>query len=153
MIVHTKGQPTEDGIYLVRVSNPSSEWDGEKWVPKPDAGELHVAEALVFADNSIIWSWLGSDYDNFGVDPIARYELELICRLDLDKIAEGAQTDRLAPIWGARFRKKSGSWWEGRLVGTYSTQQTPEGYCIQLDNVENGPVQIYPASALEPVPR
>lgn len=50
---------------------------------------------------------------------------------------------------GDRVRKHSGSWWEGRVVGYYSTKQTPRGYCVQLD-VPNGPVQIYPEAALEP---
>jgi len=52
---------------------------------------------------------------------------------------------------GTIVRKKSGSWWEGRVVGRYSTEQTPDGYCVQLDR-PNGPVQIYPASALEVSP-
>lgn len=49
---------------------------------------------------------------------------------------------------GDLVRKKSGSWWEGRIVGTYSTAQTPRGYAVQLDK-PFGPVQIYPESALE----
>lgn len=49
---------------------------------------------------------------------------------------------------GDLVRKKSGSWWEGRVVGTYSTTQTPRGYAVQLDK-PFGPVQIYPESALE----
>lgn len=49
---------------------------------------------------------------------------------------------------GDLVRKKSGSWWEGRVVGFYSTEQTPDGVCVQLDK-PMGPVQIYPASALE----
>lgn len=49
---------------------------------------------------------------------------------------------------GQIVRKKSGSWWEGRVVGYYSTEQTPDGVCVQLDK-PMGPVQIYPASALE----
>ncbi|NTB01583.1 hypothetical protein [Agrobacterium tumefaciens] len=49
---------------------------------------------------------------------------------------------------GNLVRKKSGSWWEGRVVGTYSTEQTPRGYAVQLDK-PFGPVQIYPESALE----
>lgn len=49
---------------------------------------------------------------------------------------------------GDIVRKKSGSWWEGRVVGTYSTEQTPRGYAVQLDK-PFGPVQIYPESALE----
>ena len=50
---------------------------------------------------------------------------------------------------GDRVRKHSGSWWEGRIVGFYSTDQTPIGYAVQLDFVPNGPVQIYPEAALE----
>lgn len=49
---------------------------------------------------------------------------------------------------GDMVRKKSGSWWEGRIVGFYSTKQTPDGVCVQLDK-PNGPVQIYPSIALE----
>lgn len=52
---------------------------------------------------------------------------------------------------GDRVRKKSGSWWEGRVVGFYSTEQTPDGVCVQM-NKPNGPVQIYPAVALELIP-
>ena len=53
---------------------------------------------------------------------------------------------------GDRVRKHSGSWWEGKVVGTYSTRQTPEGYNVQMDMVPDGPVQIYPEAALEPAP-
>lgn len=49
---------------------------------------------------------------------------------------------------GDFVRKRSGSWWEGRVVGFYSTDQTPDGVCVQLDK-PMGPVQIYPVSALE----
>lgn len=49
---------------------------------------------------------------------------------------------------GNIVRKKNGSWWEGRVVGFYSTEQTPDGYAVQIDK-PNGPVQIYPGSALE----
>jgi hypothetical protein len=45
--------------------------------------------------------------------------------------------------------KPKGSWWQGTVVGFYSTSQTPEGYAVQLDNVKDGPVQIYPVQALE----
>lgn len=47
---------------------------------------------------------------------------------------------------GTRMRKKSGSSWQGKVVGYYST----EGYCIESER-EPGSVQIYPASALEVV--
>ncbi len=49
---------------------------------------------------------------------------------------------------GKRVKKKSGSWWEGRIVGFYSTEQTPAGYNVQLEK-PNGPVQIYPENSLE----
>lgn len=54
--------------------------------------------------------------------------------------------------FGDRVRKHSGSWWEGRIVGFYSTRQTPIGYDIQMDMVPNGPTQIYPEAALELAP-
>jgi hypothetical protein len=49
---------------------------------------------------------------------------------------------------GERVRKHSGAWWEGVVVGFYSTEQTPRGSAVQLLK-PNGPVQIYPESALE----
>ena len=52
---------------------------------------------------------------------------------------------------GTRLRKKSGSSWQGRVVGYYATSLTPVGYCIESER-EPGSVQIYPASALELVP-
>lgn len=64
----------------------------------------------------------------------------------------------LGNITGSKFKlgdkvyKPYGSWWEGTVVGFYSTQQTPVGYCVQLD-MPNGPVQIYPEKALERVPK
>lgn len=51
---------------------------------------------------------------------------------------------------GDLVRKVKGSRWGGRVVGTYSTTLTPEGYCVESDS-EHGSVQIYPASALEMV--
>lgn len=53
--------------------------------------------------------------------------------------------------FGALVGKHSGSWWEGRVVGFYSTAQTPVGYNVQLDMVPNGPVQIYPEAALSAI--
>ena len=54
-------------------------------------------------------------------------------------------------VIGTRLRKKSGSSWQGRVVGYYSTSLTRVGYCIESER-EPGSVQIYPASALEVVP-
>ena len=51
---------------------------------------------------------------------------------------------------GTRLRKKKGSSWQGRVVGYYSTALTDVGYAIESER-EPGSVQIYPASALEPI--
>ena len=50
-----------------------------------------------------------------------------------------------------KVRKKSGAKWQGVVVGTYSTELTPEGYAVESD-AHPGSVQIYPVSALEPAP-
>lgn len=51
---------------------------------------------------------------------------------------------------GARLRKRSGSQWQGLVVGFYTSSLTSNGYCIESEN-EKGSVQIYPESALEEV--
>lgn len=51
---------------------------------------------------------------------------------------------------GDKVRKKSGSEWQGLVVGFYSTNLTPEGYCVESES-HSGSVQIYPASALKKV--
>ena len=49
---------------------------------------------------------------------------------------------------GDTVRKTKGSKWQGKIVGQYSTELTPNGYAVESDT-ETGSVQIYPASALE----
>lgn len=49
-----------------------------------------------------------------------------------------------------RVRKTSGSEWQGRICGTYSTALTPEGYAVESE-AHAGSVQIYPDKALEAV--
>ena len=53
---------------------------------------------------------------------------------------------------GDRVRKKSGSKWQGVVVGEYSTELNPEGYAVESES-HAGSVQIYPASALELIQR
>lgn len=53
---------------------------------------------------------------------------------------------------GDRVQKIKGSAWRGHVVGTYSTGLTPEGYNVESEN-EPGSVQLYPAAALETLPR
>lgn len=52
---------------------------------------------------------------------------------------------------GDLVRKRSGSAWQGRVVGEYSTALTPDGYAVESD-CHPGSVQIYPAKALEAAP-
>ena len=49
---------------------------------------------------------------------------------------------------GDHVKKKSGSEWEGVVVGWYSTTLTPEGYAVESSS-HKGSVQIYPVGALE----
>lgn len=51
---------------------------------------------------------------------------------------------------GDLVKKSTGSEWVGRVVGCYSTEQTPEGYAVESSAHRNS-VQIYPAKALEAV--
>jgi hypothetical protein len=52
---------------------------------------------------------------------------------------------------GDRVRKIRGSSWNGIVVGFYSTELTPIGYCVESER-EKGSVQIYPEGALELTP-
>jgi dihydrofolate reductase (trimethoprim resistance protein) len=49
---------------------------------------------------------------------------------------------------GDYVKKTKGSEWHGIIVGTYSTELTPEGYAVE-SFYELGSVQIYPAAALQ----
>lgn len=51
-------------------------------------------------------------------------------------------------VIGDHVWKVKGSQWQGKVVGTYSTELTPEGFCVESD-FHKGSVQLYPASALE----
>lgn len=87
-----------------------------------------------------------------GMAPTSTFELTMRHFQDLGREIEEALQRECRDGWafklGQRVRKHSGSWWEGRVVGFYSTEQTPRGYCVQLEQ-PNGPVQIYPEKALE----
>lgn len=49
---------------------------------------------------------------------------------------------------GSKVEKISGARWRGYVVGFYSTELTPFGYCVE-SIFEQGSVQIYPESALK----
>ncbi|WP_375165804.1 hypothetical protein [Rhizobium hidalgonense] len=48
---------------------------------------------------------------------------------------------------GDRVSKATGSSWNGHIVGFYSTELTPIGYCVESER-EPGSVHIYPEAAL-----
>ncbi len=48
---------------------------------------------------------------------------------------------------GDHVTKIKGSSWTGHVVGFYSTDLTPVGYCIESEN-EPGSIQIYPEAAI-----
>jgi len=67
------------------------------------------------------------------------------------EVARPAQTAPLGKFrMGDLVKKSTGSEWEGRVVGTYSTEQTKEGYAVESSAHRNS-VQIYPVTALEAV--
>lgn len=80
---------------------------------------------------------------------VAEFWRDLARRFDPN---EDEMKPEMKPDWkfavGDRVRKKSGSAWQGRIVGWYSTALTPFGYCVESE-CHAGSVQIYPANALE----
>lgn len=68
--------------------------------------------------------------------------------LDAAPIAQTAPQGKFR--MGDLVKKSTGSEWEGRVVGWYSTTMTPEGYAVESE-AHAGSVQIYPAKALEAV--
>lgn len=63
-----------------------------------------------------------------------------------DRSDDALAEDRAFKL-GDRVEKISGSSWCGKVVGTYATSLTPEGYAVESER-EPGSVQIYPAKAL-----
>jgi dihydrofolate reductase (trimethoprim resistance protein) len=70
------------------------------------------------------------------------------CQANLDKMYVQLENRPQTFMRGDLVRKKSGSRWQGRVVGEYSTLLTPEGYAVESDS-HAGSVQIYPVTALE----
>lgn len=70
-----------------------------------------------------------------------------------EKVAATPSVPAVAPGFklGDAVQKVKGSQWSGRVVGTYSTALTPEGYAVE-SATHAGSVQIYPAAALVAAP-
>ncbi len=78
----------------------------------------------------------------------AREMWDDISRMNSAPIAQTAPQGKFS--MGDLVKKSTGSEWEGRVVGWYSTEQTKEGYAVESSAHRNS-VQIYPVTALEAV--
>lgn len=70
--------------------------------------------------------------------------------IQLCRVSKPSTEYRMFGHW-QRVRKIKGSSWQGPIVGFYSTQLTPSGYCVMSER-EYGNVQVYPEAALEALP-
>ena len=68
--------------------------------------------------------------------------------LELPFLADKNKNSSGKFAFGSHVRKKSGSEWQGYIVGWYSTGLTPTGYAVESET-HKGSVQIYPVNALE----
>ncbi len=85
---------------------------------------------------------INDGYEALG-DLVAEYGDAILSVLRLAEAQPSAGTFKL----GDFVQKKSGSSWRGKVVGFYSTNLTPRGYCVE-SAYESGSVQIYPEAAL-----
>lgn len=104
----------------------------------------------------VTWEWLSGPEGNQVALRCACGEVGCLgwAMVTNEPLSLKAHTDLYAPrvtlARGDRVRKRSGSTWEGIVVGEYSTSLTPEGYAVE-SLYHPGSVQIYPASALKKV--
>lgn len=97
-------------------------------------------------------SWVQEEFSSGALNPAGLGQHLADVLTDLVKSLRAKLTEYAPPEptfkLGDFVRKTKGSKWKGRVVGTYSTTLTPEGYAVE-SSTETGSVQIYPASALE----
>ena len=94
-------------------------------------------------------TWIDGEPSNVLLKDIA--ERSDTWRLEYAYAAPIAQTAPQGKFrMGDLMKKSTGSEWEGRVVGWYSTEQTKEGYAVESSAHRNS-VQIYPVTALEAV--
>jgi len=114
--------------------------------PQPEQGGLIKALEEIAAGEKTVWR-----DDHFEVENDMAIDYPGIAKAALDTYraalsAQGAAKFRMGDL----VKKSTGSEWEGRVVGWYSTEQTAEGYAVESSAHRNS-VQIYPAKALEAV--
>lgn len=115
---------------------PVTTIDGRTWYRDDHpAASKNADDVKAAITNAIGFEWLEG-------------ELQTVNAADLLHLAEALQAQPAGKFkLGDLVTKTKGSSWTGRVVGTYSTALTPEGYAVE-SSTEHGSVQIYPASAL-----
>lgn len=117
---------------------------GTPEAPKASIGDLTEFHVLLnWYDNEASYGSLNEGRNKL-TEYIDKWASKRAAQLDGGPGVPLAATFKL----GDRVRKTKGSQWRGRVVGTYSTALTPEGYAVE-SSTERGSVQIYPAAALE----
>lgn len=142
------------------------DWEGEDARAFQRARDLHQAALAAKPDQPAPDGLAGelghlldiNDVDDREPDGALEMPIELLKRIqtdlssNADRIAQlEAEVARLSsPTFnlGDRVRKKSGSEWEGIVVGFYKTSLNPDGVCVESE-AHAGSVQIYPAAALQ----
>ena len=98
------------------------------------------------------WLIVGGLQWSAGTDDYASARTNAAWAAWQERAARPAQTATQGKFrMGDLVKKSTGSEWQGRICGTYSTALTPEGYAVESE-AHAGSVQIYPAKALELVP-
>jgi dihydrofolate reductase (trimethoprim resistance protein) len=96
--------------------------------------------------------WNGQPRDTAATDGAdASYKYTALSAWQASRAAMDAENEALRKAGkfslGDQVHKSSGAAWSGKVVGTYTTALTPEGYCVESD-AHPGSVQIYPVAAL-----
>ena len=128
----------------------------------------HLIDAAIRARNEQIRSKIRPEFDHLYAETPGIFDLvtveEFAARMGVsvaDVMNDGAMRSSRESGGGNRtkkfdrgdrVRKKSGSKWQGIVVGEYSTELNPEGYAVESES-HAGSVNIYPASALELIQR
>lgn len=142
---------TGDGYWNYRVMR--HEKDGETWVSIHEVYYDKKNKPIAFTVEAID---VVAD-DMGGMEANLQHMIEALDKRVLtpgdfsDMIKEEAKSERQFKL-GDRVAKKSGSSWHGRIVGFYSTDLTPIGYCVESER-ETGSVQLYPEAALIAYPK
>lgn len=135
------------------------DWDSlvNGWSSEPSKWTIHQLTQLYkfkVAEGSPLEKKFKNHYNLVGTftPPKSQAESSTLENENKKELEENTPPHYRTFKYGQRVRKKSGSQWQGMVVGFYSTELTPDGYCVESDT-HKGSVQIYPAAALELIPK